>query len=140
MAPLIVFLDANVLFSAALGGPAFELIWELAKRERVRLVTSTYCRIEAEANIERKRPRSAAQLARLLDDVEPAPSPTARQSASARDLVPEKDAPVLTAALAAGAAVLITGDIKHFGPLMERDDLPIRVRSPRAFLLEGENE
>ena len=37
----------------------------------------------------------------------------------------------------AGADVLITGDLKHFGALMERDDLPLRVRSPRAFLLEG---
>ena len=32
MASLTVFLDANVLFSAAVGGPAFELIWELARR------------------------------------------------------------------------------------------------------------
>jgi len=48
-----------------------------------------------------------------------------------------KDAPVLAAALAARADVLVTGDLKHFGALMDRDDLPLRVRSPRAFLLEG---
>ncbi len=137
MAPLIVFLDANVLFSAALRGPAFELIWELAQLGRIRLVTSTHCRIEASANIERKRPRSAARLDRLLMEVEPAPNPTAQQIAEARRLVPEKDAPVLAAAVAVGAVVLVTGDLKHFGGLMERDDLPLRVRSPRAFLLEG---
>jgi predicted nucleic acid-binding protein len=57
--------------------------------------------------------------------------------ASARRFVTEKDAPVLAAALAAQADVLVTGDRKHFGALMDRDDLPLRVRTPRAFLLEG---
>jgi predicted nucleic acid-binding protein len=137
VAPLIVFLDANVLFSAALAGPAFELIWELARRRRIRLVTSTYCRIEADANLERKRPRSATRLAELLREVELVPEPTPVQIAAARRLVVEKDAWVLAAALATGANVLVTGDLKHFGALMERDDLPLRVRSPRAFLLEG---
>jgi predicted nucleic acid-binding protein len=137
VAPLIVFLDANVLFSAALGGPAFQLIWELARRGRVRLVTSAHCRIEAAANLERKRPRSASRLGRLLSDVTLAPEPLPEALASARRLVPEKDAPVLAAALAARADVLVTGDLKHFGALMDRGDLPLRVPSPRAFLLEG---
>lgn len=137
MAPLIVFLDANVLFSAALGGPAFELIWELAHGEQIGLVTSAHCRIEAAANLERKRPRSAPGLGRLLSDVGLAPEPPAEVLASARRLVAEKDAPVPAAALAARADVLVTGDLKHFGALMDRDDLPLRVRTPRAFLLQG---
>jgi predicted nucleic acid-binding protein len=137
VAPLIVFLDANVLFSAALGGPAFELIWELARRGRIRLLTSAHCRIEASANLERKRPRSALGLGRLLSEVGLAPEPPSEVLAAARRLVAEKDAAVLAAALAAGADVLVTGDLKHFGALMERDDLPLRVRTPRAFLLEG---
>ncbi len=137
MAPLIVFLDANVLFSAALGGPAFELIWELARRGRIQLVTSAHCRIEAAANLERKRPRSAPRLGRLLSDVGLAAEPPSEVLASARRFVAEKDVPVLAAALAARADVLVTGDLKHFGALMDRDDLPLRVRSPRAFLLEG---
>jgi predicted nucleic acid-binding protein len=137
VAPLIVLLDANVLFSAAPGGPAFELIWELARRGRIRLVTSAHCRIEAVANLERKRPRSAAQLGRVLSEVDLAPEPPSEALASARGLVTEKDAPVLAAALTAGADVLVTGDLKHFGALMGRVDLPLRVRSPRAFLLEG---
>jgi predicted nucleic acid-binding protein len=137
VAPLIVFLDANVLFSAALAGPAFELIWELARRQRIRLVTSTYCRIEADANLERKRPRSVTRLVELLRDVELVLEPTPQEIAAARSLVAEKDARVLAAALAARTNVLVTGDLKHFGALMERNDLPLRIRSPRAFLLEG---
>jgi predicted nucleic acid-binding protein len=52
-------------------------------------------------------------------------------------LLPEKDAPVYATAVAAQARVLLTGDHKHFGELMKRDDLPLQVRSVRAFLLEG---
>ena len=137
MASLIVFLDANVLFSAAVGGPAFELIWELARRGRVRLVTSAHCRAEATANIERKRPRSATGFERALAEVALTREPASSLVDAARRLLPEKDAPVLAAALEAGADVLITGDLKHFSVLMERDHLPLRVRSPRAFLLEG---
>lgn len=137
MASLTVFLDANVLFSAAVGGPAFELIWELARRRRIRLVTSAHCRAEATANIERKRPASGSRLEQALAEVALAPEPAPRLVDAARRLLPEKDAPVLAAALGAGADVLVTGDLKHFGGLMKRDDLPLRVRSPRAFLLDG---
>jgi predicted nucleic acid-binding protein len=66
-----------------------------------------------------------------------APEPLPEALASARRFVPEKDAPVLAAALAVRADVLVTGDLKHFGALKDRGDLPLRVRSPRAFLLEG---
>jgi predicted nucleic acid-binding protein len=137
VASLTVFVDANVLFSAALGGPAFELMWELATRGRIRLATSPSCKVEAESNLERKRPDAVTRFAQLLLEVDLVPEPTPEALAAARRLVVEKDAPVLGAALAAKADVLVTGDVKHFGALMKRGDLPLRVRTPRAFLLEG---
>lgn len=137
MAALTVFLDANVLFSAALGGPAFELLWELERGGRIRFVTSRQCRAEAAANLERKRPDAAPRLAVLLSSVDEAPEPEEEELRKARQVLPEKDAPVLAAALAAGASVLVTGDVKHFGSLMSRRDLKLRIRTPRAFLLEG---
>ncbi len=50
-------------------------------------------------------------------------------------LVPEKDLPVLAAAVAAGASVLLTGDTRHFKHLMSRQDLPLKVLTPRDFIL-----
>jgi hypothetical protein len=47
-----VFLDANVLFSMALGGPVFNAILEVAKRGRLHLLTSAFCYLEAWRNIE----------------------------------------------------------------------------------------
>jgi hypothetical protein len=55
----------------------------------------------------------------------------------AEPLVVLKDAGVLAAGLAARADVLLIGDLRHFGELMMRTGLPLRVRTVRAFLLEG---
>jgi predicted nucleic acid-binding protein len=55
----------------------------------------------------------------------------------ATNLVHPDDVHVLAAARRVGARVLITGDITDFGHLMKRDDLAVRVRTLRAFLLEG---
>ena len=134
-APPIVFLDANVLFSMALGGPVFELVLELGDGP-VRLITSVRCKAEAELNLERKHPGSSPRLAEVLARVEVLPW-SGEPDPSAIALVGEGDAHVLGAALGLGAAMLVTGDVRDFGSLMERDDLGIKVRSPRSFLLEG---
>jgi len=129
-------LDANVLFSAALGGTAFALLWELAKLGKIDLCTSAYCLAEAEQNLARKRPDALARYHTLLKGVATVPESTA-DLPRAEGLVPPKDAPVLAAAVRAGAAVLLTGDLTHFGPLMVRHDLPLRVQTVRAFLMAG---
>ena len=133
MARVKAFLDANVLFSAALGGPSFELFWRISAAGRVELLTSEHCRMEAASNLRVKAPDREHRLGELLRDVTPVPEGAGRATTAA--LLPPDDAPVLDAALAAGADCLLTGDLRHFGPLMKRDDLGIRVRTIRAFLL-----
>lgn len=133
MGHLRVFLDANVLFSAAIGGPAFELLWALEERGTITFVTSAHCIAEADRNLARKRPEARATFERRRDRV--ALIPEARALDVPHELV-EKDRPVYAAAVATQADVLLTGDVRHFGFLMHRDDLPLRVRTVRAFLLE----
>jgi uncharacterized protein len=137
VAGLRVYLDANVMFSAALGGDSFVLLWELAYQRQIRLLTSEYCRLEAELNLERKRSDAYPALAPLLDVVEIVPPGGPDDVKIAESLVVLKDAAVLASALAARADVLLTGDLRHFGELMTRTDLPLRVRTVRAFLLGG---
>jgi len=135
-----VFLDANVLFSAALGGEVFRLIWLLAERGRLELFTSPLCRMEAEFNLERKRPQAAPRLPLLMQRVQLVAEPEETDPPSDEPLktlfesLPEKDRPVLRAALRAQAQILLTGDLRHFGPLMSRGDLPLRVLGPGDFL------
>ena len=133
MEPLKVFLDANILFSAALGGSSFKLIWELAEKGKIDLLTSRYCRVEAERNLSRKRPEAQGYLRELLAQVREVPDALF----PVIELLPEKDIPVYAAAVANKADVLLTGDTKHFGRLMARNDLPLQVRAVRNFLLEG---
>lgn len=135
MGPLKVFLDANVLFSTALGGRTFELLWELERAGKVSLLTSRYCLLEAESNLARKRPERLGSFADLLASVAVAPeAPPAERADVDLD---DKDMPVYSAAVAAEADVLLTGDMKHFGGLMKRDDLSLKVRTVSRFLLEG---
>ncbi len=142
LAPSRVFLDANILFSAALAaargdnqGP-FGLLWALAIAGKLRLASSNWCVGEAEFNLRRKKPAEAARLTELVASLELVPDPR-EPGEPAASLLPAKDAPVLAAALVGGCQFLITGDERHFGALMARDDLPLRVRSLRRFLVEG---
>lgn len=111
MGPVRVFLDANILFSAALGGASFTLLWELSRAGRLTLLTSRYCRVEAERNLSRKRPEVLVMFASLLEQV--AEVPEARNGATGVEL-PDKDRPVYRAALSCKADVLLTGDTTHF--------------------------
>ncbi len=135
--PPLVFLDANILFSAAIGGPAFELLLDLAREGKIRLATSRACVAEAETNLERKRAEARERLADVLALVSVEAWDESEHTEWAAGLINPDDVHVLSAARAATADVLLTGDTTHFGPLMERDDLGLRVRTPRAFLLEG---
>ncbi|WP_027883283.1 PIN domain-containing protein [Meiothermus rufus] len=135
-----VFLDANVLFSAALGGEVFRLIWLLAERGQLELFTSPLCQMEAAFNLERKRPQAAPRLPLLMQRVQQVEEPEETDPSPDEPLktllksLPEKDRPVLQAALYAQAQILLTGDLRHFGPLMNRGDLPLRVLSPGDFI------
>jgi predicted nucleic acid-binding protein len=136
-APRRVFLDSNVLFSAALGGPGFTLMFEISRAGRAILVTSRACWIEAEENLRRKRPDRLAALERVLRIVDAARTAGEEHVEMAREFVQAHDVHVIASAIACGAAILVTGDRKHFGHLMSRDDLPLRVRTPRDFVLDG---
>jgi hypothetical protein len=48
--------------------------------------------------------------------------------------LPEKDVPILLAALGAGASHLLTGDIRHFGPYLGRKIEGMAVMLPGEYL------
>lgn len=112
-----LFLDANVLFSAA-HNPAgnARALFSLAAKGRITLVASRYAIEETARNIAVKFPDCAAELATLLGGLVVGPEPAAGlvDAATAAGL-PDKDAPILAAAIAARADVLATGDRRHFG-------------------------
>ncbi len=135
MAPDRVFLDANVIFSAALGGESFTALWDALRRGVITVCTSPQCIDEARRNVTRKRPAAVARLEATFLDVVLVAAP-GRMVGWAEAKLPEDDGWVLAGAVEGGAQVLLTGNTKHFGWMMTRDDLPIRVRTVRAYLDE----
>ena len=139
MADLRIFLDANILFTAAYspdGLSAFMI--ELGAAGRLTLLTSPLAVVEAERNLEAKRPAALPALRRSLATVrivgEPGP-------ANVEQLTPPelsaKDRPLLAAAIVAHATHFVTGDVADFGRWMNRRArLPLRVMTPRQFLTD----
>jgi predicted nucleic acid-binding protein len=126
---LRLFLDANILFSAAYrdANPAL-LLFELAAAGRCRLVTSRFAWDEAHRNISVKYPQRTSALDGLKGHLEYAPVPDAPAILSATNQgLPDKDAPILAAASAAQVDILITGDRTHFGHLYGQVTQGVRV-------------
>jgi predicted nucleic acid-binding protein len=129
-----LFLDANVLFSAAYR-PRSKLreFWEIPV-ERAVLLSSPYVVGEARRNL-----AEASQIRELEKLVEA--TSLVRQSAHRSDhpelahvKLPEKDWPVLLMAISANASHLITSDRKHFGPYYGEYLGGILILSPSAYL------
>jgi uncharacterized protein len=105
-----IFLDANVLFSAADRGSATRMVLERAARKAT-LLTSPYAGEEARRNIAMKRPPLTDGLNSLQAKVE-----WTRAYVLPDDVeVTDKDKPVIAGAVGASCDVLWTSDRRHFG-------------------------
>ncbi len=126
-----VFLDANVLFSAAWrAGSGMTRLWETAS---LHLVTSPYAIDEAERNLTRKRPEAIPRLQGLAHRVE---ITSALCSLDGGHGLPPKDVPILAAAVASHCQVLLTGDIADFGHLIGRTLQGVRILTASMLLSE----
>ena len=126
-----LFLDANVLFSAAYTVDNGLLrLWRL--RDTVR-ITSRYAMEEARANLE-----TGAQLGRLSALVEEIEVVDAGEGELPPNVnLPSKDAPIFLAAQASGCTHLLTGDLKHFGPYFNKRIAGVMIMLPGDYLRSG---
>ncbi len=117
-----VFLDANILFSAAYReAGSVRAFFPLAAAGACTLVSSAHAVEEARRNLAVKHPHRLGDLEHLLASVELSPRPSEPLVAWAESLgLPPKDAPILAAAVQARCHVLATGDRTHFGALFGR--------------------
>ena len=134
MLPARLFLDANVLFTAARtsSGKA-ALIIDCGAEGFWRLLTSAYAIEETRRNLERKSPTSCSRpdgMLRHIDLVIPS------LSTPCPDTLPLKDRPIFQAAHTGAATHLLTGDLREFGPLMNRPErtFGIVVQTVAQFL------
>ena len=111
-----LFLDANILFTAAHNpkGKA-ALVVELGQAGLWQLASSAYALEEARRNLALKFPGGLERLAAF--------APSLRLSPDAGEVtcpegLPDKDCPIYRAAHACRADILLTGDLRDFGFLM----------------------
>lgn len=120
-----VFVDANVLFSAAYRAQApLVRLWDMS---RVQMVTSSYAVVEAWRNLSDAAQRDRLdQLVIRMDVIDPAgdvPLPSGIE-------LPAKDRPILQAAIAAHAEYLVTGDRTHFAPYYKSTNQGVVILPP----------
>lgn len=123
-----IFLDANVLFSAAYRTQAgLHRLWQL---EDVELITSEYAAEEARRNLpgetSRRRLRLFLQSVRVFTQIPQALVPLEIE-------LPEKDRPILLASIQAGATHLLTGDKQHFGAYFGRRIHGVLILPPSEY-------
>ncbi len=132
-----VFLDANVLFSAAYSeGNSLLRFWCLP---RIALLTLPYAMDEARRNL-----RGTGQLERLdalVVPIEKVPTMSSQPliiELPTKELptkeLPTKDEPIFRGALAGRATHLITGDVQRFGAFFDKAVTGIWVLRPAAYL------
>ena len=124
-----VFLDANILFSAAWRDNASAaLLWTLAESGYCQLTTSRLASEEARRNLARKRPERGVILEDLLTRMPLGVEPSTEHLAVAEAHgLPAKDIPILAAALTQKADILVTGDRGDFGQLYRQTIIDLTV-------------
>lgn len=128
-----IFLDANILFSAAKSdGAVRELLGWLRKGGHT-LCAELYVITEARRNLEAKSDAGAVALDALLRHVEVVPFRYHELPAKYAASLPQKDHPVLAAAIQEGCDVLVTGGRRHFGKLYGRTLDGLTVHSPSSL-------
>ena len=127
-----IFLDANILFSAAKSDGFVRRMLELLITNGHILCADGYVAEEARRNLAMKDPQGLPTLASLLTRAQVSPTQFSPAGAIAASL-PEKDRPVLAAAMHLKCDVLVTGDRTHFGRFYGRVVNGVAVHSPRTL-------
>ena len=125
-----IFLDANVLFSAAyLENSGLGRLWQL---EHTDLLSSAYAVEEARRNLVLDRPPAVVRLERLTPKLTLVNPPVDLKLPAGVRLDP-KHRPILLAAGHGKADFLLTGDGRHFGPLYGKRIEGVMVLQPAQY-------
>jgi len=128
-----IFLDANILFSAAKSDGAIRRLLELLSKAGHEFHVDGYVTEEARRNLVAKAPEGLATLEKLLSRMNVAAIQPMHATLSATMPLPEKDRPVLAAAISLGCDALVTGDQTHFGPFYGKKLGAVMIYSPRLI-------
>jgi predicted nucleic acid-binding protein len=133
---LRVFLDANVLFTAAYNPSGLaRLLFELQQHKVLILLSSPQALEEARANLAVKKPSALAALQDLMEELELFDSSI---QIPFKIHLPEDDLRIFSSAVAGRASHLLTGDKKDFGLYFDKPERThgVRIQTVRQFFTE----
>ena len=108
------------------------MLWSAAHSGKLTLMTSMYAVEEARRNLE--HPARVKALEKLLKDLEITVNPISTGTLPPSVKLPEKDRPVLLAAIAANATHLLTGDLTHFGRYFGKAVKGVKIMKPYLYI------
>jgi predicted nucleic acid-binding protein len=126
-----VFLDANILFSAAQPHSRMKALLDVLLAQ-ADCLTNEYAAEEARRNLAVKFPDGVKTLERLLKQCEMISQLVPDVEAG----LPLKDVPILGGAIAGHATHLLTGDERDFGKLWGKTTQGVKIVSPRMLVEE----
>ena len=128
-----IFLDANILFSAAKSNGGVRQLLDRLIKARHDCCVDGYVVEEARRNLALKAPQGLTVLEALLVEMHVAPAQPGDAPLEAALPLPEKDRPVLAAAIRHRCAALVTGDRTHFGRHYGKTVRGVTIHSPRSI-------
>lgn len=128
-----IFLDANILFSAAKSAGAIRTMLGLLIKSGHECRADVYVIEEARRNLAAKSPEGLPVLEKLLKQIKIAGAHPHLSGSKALLALPEKDRPVLDAAIRLQCDALVTGDKTHFGRLYGKNIEGVAIHSPRSL-------
>jgi len=126
-----IFLDANILFSAAQPQSRMAAFLEVIF-DKEECLTNPYAVDEARRNLALKFPGGLKSLERLAKRCEM----VSRLAADLAVDLPLKDKPILGGAIAGQATHLLTGDERDFGKYWGKTVQGVKIVSPRMLAEE----
>lgn len=130
-----IFLDANILFSATKSAGAVHSLVAQLRNAGHNLVVDGYVIGEARRNLETKFPKARSDFESLLlrMDTMSGVCPTLPDGIAPE--LPQKDRPVLAAAIHHRCEILMTGDKTHFGSIYGQTIHGVTIHSPASLAL-----
>jgi predicted nucleic acid-binding protein len=128
-----VFLDANILFSAAKSDGAVRALLRLLLEGGHECWIDDYVVIEARRNLTAKEPDALIAFEALLNHLRISPAQAPGPELKLVNWLPEKDRTVLAAAMRLRCDALVTGDRTHFGPGYGKLFGGVTIHSPRSL-------
>jgi predicted nucleic acid-binding protein len=128
-----IFLDANVLFSAAKSNGAVRQLVNSLTDAGHECCVDDYVVEEARRNLAVKAPQGLAVLEALILKMRIGPTQPGDAALQAALPLPEKDRPVLAAAVRQRCGALVTGDRTHFGRYYGKTVHGVTIHSPRSI-------